>query len=257
MKRTLLIDGDIVAYQAAASVERVSDFGDSVAVTADKGEGMSATDDILNGFMEKLNASDAIVCLSDPSHRYFRHDFFPEYKASRGKKPILLAYIKEHLADVWKAKIKPGLEADDVLGILLTNPKMCPGREKVCVTIDKDLRTIPGLHWNWDKEKKPVAVSELEADFKHMHQTLTGDMTDGYKGLPGCGPKGADKVLLGPDGDYPVGRRLYWERVVAAYTSKGLTAEDALTQARVARICRHSDYDYTNQKAIPWNPPAA
>jgi DNA polymerase-1 len=43
--------------------------------------------------------------------------------------------------------------------------------------------------------------------------------------------------------------------VVAAFESKGLTEEDALVQARVARICRASDYDFKTKEVKLWNPP--
>jgi DNA polymerase-1 len=252
VKRTLLIDGDIFAYHAAAAVETVTDFGEQVAVTADKAEGVAAFDKMIVGFREKLDADEVVIALSCPTRRYFRHDFLPTYKAGRGKKPILLGTLKAHIAYAWNAKTKPNLEADDVLGIMLTNPKLCPG-EKIVVTLDKDLRTVPGLHWNPDKEDRAGPVHESAADYNHLLQTLVGDKTDGYAGLPGVGPVKAAKILEYTDAFDPA---LAWAAVVAAYEKAGLTAADALVQARVARICRHSDYDYKNQKAIPWNPPS-
>ena len=84
----------------------------------------------------------------------------------------------------------------------------------------------------------------------HMMQTLTGDSTDGYSGCPGCGPKTAEKILapLVPDD--------YWKAVVKAYSAAGLSEDEALVQARVARICWASDYDFKKKKVKLWNPPA-
>jgi len=144
---------------------------------------------------------------------------------------------------VWESYQRPGLEGDDILGILATHPKAIRG-QKIIVSIDKDMKTIPGYVWNPDKDDEPIFYSTEEADYWHLYQTLTGDTTDGYPGLPGCGPKGAEKVLEDPS----------WEAVVAAYEKKGLTEEDALVQARCARILRATDYDYAKKEVKLWCP---
>jgi hypothetical protein len=42
---------------------------------------------------------------------------------------------------------------------------------------------------------------------------------------------------------------------VKAYDKAGLSEEEALTQARVARICRAEDYDRKSKKVNLWEPP--
>src|SRR5262249_40632645 len=134
--------------------------------------------------------------------------------------------------------------------ILATSDKIIPGR-KIIVSADKDMKTIPGEHYDPNKrELGVVTVSRLEADGYHMMQTLTGDTTDGYTGCPGVGPKKAEKIL----GDEP---HLWWHRVVEAYDKAGLSEAEALTQARVARILRATDYDFKLKKPILWTPPGA
>ena len=72
------------------------------------------------------------------------------------------------------------LEADDVLGILATEPS---NEERIIVSIDKDLYQIPA---KISKDGKTFEeISENEANYWHMMQTLTGDSTDGYSGCPG------------------------------------------------------------------------
>ena len=39
-----------------------------------------------------------------------------------------------------------------------------------------------------------------------------------------------------------------------AFEKKGLTEDDALLQARVARILRASDYDFKKKEPIMWTP---
>jgi DNA polymerase-1 len=77
-------------------------------------------------------------------------------------------------------------------------------------------------------------------------QTLQGDSVDGYKGCPGIGPKKAEKILA--DSTDP------WGDIVSAYMGKGLTEDDALVQAQVARICQHQNYNYDTAEVIPWTP---
>ena len=76
-------------------------------------------------------------------------------------------------------------------------------------------------------------------------QTLTGDVTDGYAGCPKIGPKTAEKIL----GSHPT-----WNAVVQAYQKENLTADYALTQARLARILRASDWDEEKQQVKLWEP---
>ena len=121
----------------------------------------------------------------------------------------------------------------------------------MCCSIDKDMRTVPGLHFRMCRAgEEVVEVSEEEADHTHLMQTLTGDRTDGYPGCPGVGPVSAARILSAEfaPGETP------WDAVVAAYEKKGLTEADALMNARVARICRVADYDFKKKEVILWNP---
>ena len=45
-----------------------------------------------------------------------------------------------------------------------------------------------------------------------------------------------------------------WAAVVATYEKAKLSEGDALTQARVARILRASDYDFKRKEPILWQP---
>lgn len=277
--RTLLIDGDIFAYRAASAAETVVNFGDpdEAFATADADEAKENLDNVLAGFRNKLMADEIVVALTptnDPTN--FRRGILPTYKQARGevRRPIVLEDLKQHLLTEYAAKTKPSLEADDILGIWATNPKLVRG-EKIIVTIDKDLRTVPGLHWNPLKDDEGVVeVSRAEADRNHLYQTLMGDIVDGFSGCPGIGSTKAARHL---DGKIAV--RSYqhvftrgprkgtsetrweefpapsaWDVVVSLYDKAGLTPVHALQQAQVARICRHSDFNYKTQRPIPWQP---
>lgn len=252
---TLLIDGDMLAYRAATSpgVDIYTDWGEDLMTHhADIGTGIRMMHEMVASWEKVHNADGSIVCLSCPTRRYWRHDIYPAYKASRSSTPppMALHRLKASLRNEFETFERPGLEADDVLGILHTGAVNGVPKYTKIVAQDKDMLSIPGLVWN------PVTgqmhhIATYEADRWHMMQTLTGDPTDGYTGLPGCGPKTAEKIL----GFGTLNMPEMWEAVVKAYAKAKLTEEDALLQARVARICRHADYDFVNKEVKLWCPP--
>jgi DNA polymerase-1 len=109
------------------------------------------------------------------------------------------------------------------------------------------MKTIPGAHYNYGKQES-YTVTEDEANWYHLMQALTGDTTDGYPGCPGIGKVTAERVLIGEHGG-PL-----WPRVVEQYVKKGLSEEVALMNARVARILRHTDYDFKKKEVVLWTP---
>jgi DNA polymerase-1 len=252
--RTLLIDGDIDAYKIAARNERKIDWGDgNVSTTTDADEAKAQIDAFYRKLKKMLGADRIIVGLSDSAN--FRKLIYPPYKANRANviKPALLYELKQHLRDNYEVFQRPQLEADDVLGILATVgdvPGLITGT-RIVVSEDKDLRCIPGLLFNpRHPDKGTVEISVEGADLAHLRQTLTGDPTDNYPGCPGIGAVKAEKVLFKKN---PEDR--LWDLVVAAFKKKGMTEQDAIVQAQVARICRAEDYDFTNKRPIPWMPP--
>ena len=243
-KRTLLIDGDVVAYQFATSSETAIHWGDDFwTLHADAAETKARMDGYLQALKKDLNASHLIITLSDHTRNYFRKQILPTYKANRTntRKPIILNELREHLSSQYKSYERPGLEGDDVLGILATSNRIIKS-EKIIVSIDKDLKTIPGLHYNTNKPELGVfEITEEEAHYWHLFQTLTGDASDGYSGCPGIGPKRASDILA---------KETSWEHVRQTFVKAGFSEEEALTQARVARILRAEDYDFKKKQPL-------
>jgi 5'-3' exonuclease len=281
-KTTLLIDADIIAFKYASTNEKKFDWGDGVVsktVTEDLSVIAKEIHECLQGYLERTKADDFIICLSDDTTNW-RNKVLPSYKQHRktpdgiSNRPEWLYPLKEHLARTYQSYRKPTLEADDIMGILSTHPKLIPGR-KIIVSEDKDMKTIPGWLWNPRKDKKPWLVTPEVADYWHYLQTLMGDTTDGYKGCPGVGLETADELLKEPyllvpyEYEFQRGVRKgqtevrytkeptddVWKAIVSLYESKGLSEYEAITQARVARICRHIDYNFNKQEPIYWNPP--
>lgn len=243
--RIALIDADVTAFASAVVSEKSIDWGDGVwTLHADEDEGRRVFSDSIARIQEKVEADKVILAFSDKAN--WRKDILPTYKANRAdsRQPLIRRALTEWAQEEYECFVRPTLEGDDVLGILATrsNPK---NDTFIVCTIDKDLKTIPGLHYNI-KHDKMFEVTVEEADRWHLTQALTGDATDGYAGCPGIGPVAAKKIL---DKDCS------WEAVVKAYDKAGLSEEEALVQARVARICRAEDYDFKKKQVRLWTPP--
>ena len=240
---TALIDADVLAYQAAAAAEKPVDWGDGMwTLHCYEDEVIQLFESKLESLLETVKATTSILAFTSPDN--FRYSVLPTYKSNRTdkRKPMLLQWIKDYAMGKYKCYLKPTLEGDDCLGILSTCG-LYP--DPIIVSIDKDFKTIPGKFFDFGRDIH-YDISEAEADYWHMYQTLIGDATDGYKGCPGVGPVAAQKILAkeGP----------MWPNVVEAFTKAKLGEEFALQQARVARICRASDYDFNKKEVILWNP---
>jgi len=257
--RILLIDGDLYAFASCIANEFEADWGDGlITIQGDLNAAKAMFDSRIRQCEEELEADRVIIALSDPLPGRWREGIMPEYKANRtGRKPVGYMALRDYIHERYHVHEKEGLEGDDVLGILMTHPEFHPEDEKIIISIDKDMLTIPGNHLNYDKvergkwEEGIRWVSEEEANYHFLTQAITGDRTDGYPGCPGVGPVKAEKIL-GDIRGYPY---QMWQRIVGAYEAKGLNEETAILNARVARILQWQDYK--DEKVILWNPPSA
>ncbi len=173
-----LVDGDIVAYRCSAASED-TDL-EICCLRADK-----VMRDILF-----LTEADSYSCFLTGSNN-FRKTIYPEYKANRKDKPKpkWLQDTRQFLIENWSAVVTEGCEADDALGInQTTNSTIC--------SIDKDLLQIPGKHFNWVKSEF-FEQNEIGGLRQFYLQLLQGDRGDNIPGLPGIGPKKAERYLEG------------------------------------------------------------
>jgi len=260
MKRTILLDGDTVVFAAASSAEVETQWSDWLwTLHANLEDAVERLESSISRIVGDLGADHLVIALSCEEHSRWRPKVMPDYKANRTKsrKPIVYGPLREYVLEKFDTYLRPTLEGDDVLGILATNPKAYPGTEKIVVAIDKDLKTIPGKLYNYDRRTLET-ITPLMADRFFFKQALMGDPTDGYKGCPGVGPKKADKILDDCEGESALPDRelaaRWWEAIVETYEAAGLSEEVALMNARVARICRSEDYDFEKKEVILWSP---
>jgi DNA polymerase-1 len=235
----LLIDADFIVYKACAAAESEVDFGDDVIlVTSNFDDAYRATERELTKIRNNFGEfSDIILFFSDSKN--FRKQIEKSYKGHRNrKKPCGYKRVINALKEKYKVIIKPTLEADDSMGIYSTKfPGNC------IVSPDKDMRQIPGKLYNFDEV---FTVSKEEGAKWHLVQALAGDQTDGYGGVPGIGVKRATSLF--EEHGYS------WKTVLKAFDDKNLTEEEALVNARLARILTADDYDFTKKEPILWSP---
>ena len=240
---TALIDADIVAFRAAAKSQ--DDFGDGK--VSDARVAIREAEHILEQWVKYVKPNNVLLCFSCPTRKYFRHDIYPEYKAQRVQleKPPALSQVIEHLKSKHKFMTLPGLEADDVMGIMATGTTIKDG---VIVSIDKDMQTIPAKFINPDKMRRAIRINPGAANLLVFRQAITGDSTDNYRGIPGIGPVKADKILSDAN------QLNLWSAVEQAFNDNKLTTEYALTMVRLARILRAEDYNFETGEVRLWHP---
>ncbi len=217
----LLIDSDFLAYKAAQACEIGIDFGNDVVIS------QSQFSDVLRVFENELGKVTKAMMNDDfvlyfSSTNNFRKKIFPDYKGHRMKR-------------------KPLGYRDDAIGIDATR---FADPENIVVSPDKDMKQIPSNLWNLSDDVVEITVED--GDRWHLIQTLSGDPTDGYSGCPGIGVKRATELLDKNENK--------WEAVCKAFRDRGLSDDDALLNARLAKILRQEDYDLTNSQPILWNP---
>ena len=235
----LLIDADYIVYKCCAACETEIDYGEDVIfVTSNYSDAYKAvTRDISNITKQFGDFATPILFFSDSSN--FRKKISPDYKGHRNrKKPCGYKRVIRNLRINYEVIVMKTLEADDAMGIYATAH---PGN--MIVSPDKDMRQIPGKLYNLTDT---TYITPEEGARWHLIQTLAGDQTDGYSGVPGIGVKRAE-TLFDKEG-------YSWQTVLKAFNDKGLTDADALLNARLARILTLDDYDTKRQEPILWTP---
>ena len=169
---------------------------------------------MVEGIRDELGVTDFDVRLFMSGPNNFRYDIAKTrpYKGNRDQahRPTHEGAIRDYLKSIWHTEISDGQEADDLLGIALTqNPD-----DAILCSIDKDLRMVPGQHYDFIK-KEGFVVTPDEAMSNFYRQLIIGDSTDNIVGIPNAGTARANKLLA----DLPLEEQ--WENVLAEYASKG------------------------------------
>jgi len=237
---SLLIDADFIVYKSCAANETEVDWGDDVIlVTAKFSEAYAMVERELYRIANDLGCfDDSILFFTDSVN--FRKRIDSAYKGHRNrKKPCGYRRVINKLKEEYNVVVMPELEADDALGIYATKEE-----GHVICSPDKDMRQIPGDLY--DLSDGVVTITKEEGERWHFIQTLAGDQTDGYSGVPGFGIRRAEAFF--EENGYS------WQSIVKAFESKGLDESTALRNARLAKILQCTDYDFNTESVKLWTP---
>lgn len=243
-----VIDGDWIAYTAACYAEN---------------EGFDWLEERINYDLNDLgsNFDRVAVAFSCSRADNFRRDYWNLYKANRDNKPKpkFLKDAMDMLHDKAEMVVeRPRLEADDLMAMLL-----CQGW--CCIAIDKDMRTVPGWHWNPRKEDNPVEVSEEDAVAFERIQTVTGDSTDNIFGILGRGEAWAKKqnwhwpsILQENRDAFNNPSKRYVEKRDRIINEAGISDADEYFEAqyKCLHLLRPEEYDKETgaiTHTFPWN----
>ncbi len=242
-----LIDGDILIYQVCCDLlEEVEEDGEFT-WKLDRGDAQRSILNRIDTLRREVAASDAIVAVGSQSN--WRKRITPTYKSNRAgrKKPLGYRALIDWLRTKHDVRSYPMLEADDVLGLIHTDPRHAK-RPTVIVSCDKDMLTLPGKLFNPDVPLMSE-VSAFQADVNHYIRALAGDSSDGYKGCAGLGEKRANDLLS------KCKKSDLWPTVLTAFLEGGHDEAYAIEQCRLARVLRHGEYDVKTGKLKLWTPP--
>lgn len=187
MSKLLLIDGDMVAYRAAASCEPTKTKPERESLD----EAIFRANDLLYRIIDTCASNEFRVFLS--GGRNFRKQLDPQYKANRDGKPqpAYLDSIRELLVREWNAELCDGYEADDGIGMAR---EKCP--ESIIVSNDKDFRQLAGEIFNPIRNGGEFeVVDSVEAARAFYSQMLEGDTSDNIRGVDGIGKVRAGRLL--------------------------------------------------------------
>ena len=243
--KVMLVDGDLLAYRITSSLEEPIDWGNDVwTLWADLKKGKQLFLQSIAYYLSLTKSRKAIICFSDKNN--FRKELDSMYKGDRiaVRTPICYKPLRKWIEETHEVISYKNLEGDDVIGLLATGIYK---NDCVIVSGDKDMRTIPAPQVCITDDQIEI-IDENLADYNFCTQVLKGDSSDGYTGLVGCGTVKASRVL-----NEKKDLTNCWEAVLQEYTRCKYSIDDAYHQARLARILREGEYNYTTHKPKLWD----
>lgn len=151
---------------------------------------------LLDKVLTRVSAKDYKIYLTGKNNFREQVATIRGYKAHRDKlaKPAHYNEIKQYLIDRFGAEVVDGMEADDAMAIKQMEHYTNLDDYTVICSIDKDLDQVPGWHYNWNRDELYKITEEYALRY-YAKQMLIGDATDNILGIPGMGPKKADKLI--------------------------------------------------------------
>ncbi len=146
--------------------------------------------DILNILENNYNIEKYYVFVKGKNN--FRYKLYADYKKNRPQKHPIIDVLNQYLVENFSAIESHNAESDDYAYTYSQLPEY-KGRTIIC-SVDKDMLQIPGLHYDYQKNKFHH-ISEETARYNLAIQMIMGDAADGIIGLRGYGIKKAEKII--------------------------------------------------------------
>lgn len=139
-------------------------------------EAHAKIDEMMGGILDATGADRPLPFLSGRNNFRYSVGVSHPYKGNRNRshKPHLYGEIRDYICERWGGQVVDGIEADDALGIHADE-------DSIICTIDKDLKQVPGWHYNWST-REFEQVDERKGAENFWTQMLTGDRTDNIFG---------------------------------------------------------------------------
>lgn len=273
----LVMDGDWLVFQAMSAAEFDESWDDEIwHRCCDHAKARTILEQSITSYSSRKKAwSKGPIILAFTAETNWRKGILESYKSNRKKtkKPVGYHEFLEELFENpnYICVREDNLEGDDVMGIIGSNPKVFGFKKAVLVSCDKDFKTIPDCDFFWCTHGKVLEQTKASADYWWMYQTLVGDITDGYSGVPQMGKGTATEYL---DAPYKVVKEVtelmsgknkgqlrtvwktcpleshetVWDGIVSLALKAGMTIEELRAQALCARILRHEDYNWVDKE---------
>ncbi|ODN43078.1 DNA polymerase I [Piscirickettsia litoralis] len=199
-KKIILVDGSSYLFRAFYALP---------SLTNKQGEPTGAIYGVIN-MIRKLNddfPDHHPVIIFDAKGKTFRHDMYPEYKANRGSMPDELAAQIKPLHEIIVAMGLPliaieGVEADDVIGTLakIAEQKnisvlISTGDKDMAQLVNDNINLVDTMKGNQTDYKGVEEKFGVKPEQIIDYLSLIGDTSDNVPGIPGVGPKTAEKWL--------------------------------------------------------------
>jgi len=199
-KKLILVDGNNYAYRAFYAIPNLSNS---------RGFPTNAIFGFTNMLLKLLRSQSPqyMAVVFDMKGPTVRHDLFSDYKANRKPMPDLLRPQLDYIKKIVRGFSIPflekeGIEADDIIGTLA---RRFAGEDLqiVIASGDKDLMQLVTENITMVDTMKDIVYDrqEVQKRFGVAPEKVTeilglmGDTSDNIPGVPGIGPKGAQRLI--------------------------------------------------------------
>jgi DNA polymerase-1 len=197
------LDNEYVALIDADSLMYFSSYGSEEDQNFSETKLSEKIYDILNIVEQSYNVKQWHVFVKGKNN--FRYKIYPDYKGKRPEKHPIIDVLNQYLVNEFSAIESHNAESDDYV---FSYSQLPENKDKAIIcSVDKDLRQIPGIHYDYQKNKF-IIIDEETARYNLAIQMIMGDAADCIPGLRGYGPKKAENLIKKGMRDYQMIRTI-------------------------------------------------